>query len=75
MRFCIVADVVARRGSQRTAQDLLVGFDPVAAYVARLEARFADVAIICADYVAGREVAVKWKAKVRQSQAVSRFHL
>jgi hypothetical protein len=41
-----------------------VGFDPVSLLTRALETRFGEFAIVGADLVAGREVAIKWKPKV-----------
>lgn len=60
----LCAEVLARLGPERVRRDLLVGFDPVAAFLQRLEQRFGEAATFCADALGGAGVGVKWSAKV-----------
>lgn len=54
--------VLASRGHNAVRRELLVGFDPLPLYAARLQRRLGDLAVVCADFVGGRVVAVKWRA-------------
>ena len=52
--------MLAKRGAQSVARDLLVGFDPVAVLLRALEDRFGEAATFCADALGGSIVGVKW---------------
>jgi len=55
------ARVVATQPTQQLVPELLVGFDPVSAYVQHLEERFGHLAVFCADAAGGfPAVGVKW---------------
>ncbi len=55
------SSVVASQPTAQLVPELLVGFDPVAHYVALLEERFGHLAVFCADAVGGfPAVGVKW---------------
>ena len=65
--FCwlwLSTEVLRKRGPERVAKDLLVGFDPVSIYLAGLQRRFDGVATFCADILGGPLVGVKWSAQV-----------
>ncbi|KAL6767157.1 hypothetical protein ACKKBG_A38825 [Auxenochlorella protothecoides x Auxenochlorella symbiontica] len=62
--------VVARRGAAAVRRELLVGFDPVAAFVRRLQARLDPVAVVLADLTPGAGVVgLKWRAPALQAAA------
>lgn len=42
-------------------RQLLVGFDPLPLYTRLLQRRLGDLAVVCADWVGGRQVALKWR--------------
>lgn len=42
-------------------KQLLVGFDPLPTYTRLLQRRLGDLAVVCADWVGGRHVALKWR--------------
>jgi len=56
--------VLRKRGPERVARDLLVGFDPLSIYLAGLERRFDGVATFCADALGGPLIGVKWGLQV-----------
>ena len=57
------ARVLATQATASLVPELLVGFDPVARYVALLEERFGHLAVFCADAAGGYPaVGVKWLA-------------
>lgn len=58
--------MLIKRGPERVAKELLVGFDPVSMYVAGLERRFDGVATFCSDSLGGPLIGVKWTAQVSQ---------
>ncbi len=67
--FCLQAQAVLRgvpqsvlklQGPAAVRKELLVGFDPLLEFVARLQLRLGHLATFCTDYVGGRIVAVKW---------------
>jgi U3 small nucleolar RNA-associated protein 22 len=57
----IPRSVLKSRGSSAVRKELLVAFEPVSLFVDLLEQRFADVAVVCADYVGGDAVGLKLK--------------
>lgn len=59
------AEVLRKRGPERVARDLLVGFDPLSIYLAGLERRFDGVATFCADALGGPLIGVKWGLQVK----------
>lgn len=60
------ADVVATMGREDIAKELLVGFDPIALFIEKLEHRFGHLGWFFADYNGGEVIAVKWNPKVHQ---------
>ena len=66
--------MLGRLGPDRVRKDLLVGFDPVAAFLERLEQRFGAAATFCADGLGGAGIAVKWLPKVRTGVHGPRMH-
>lgn len=56
--------MLRKRGPERVAKDLLVGFDPVSIYLAGLERRFDGIATFCADSLGGPLIGVKWNSQV-----------
>ncbi|PRW05744.1 nucleolar 6, partial [Chlorella sorokiniana] len=58
----IPADVLAARGHHLVRRQLLVGFDPLPLYTHLLQRRLGDLAVVCADWVGGRQVALKWRS-------------
>lgn len=55
------AGVLAARGHHLVRRQLLVGFDPLPLYTCLLQRRLGDLAVVCADWVGGRQVALKWR--------------
>ena len=42
-------------------RELLVGFDPLPPFAAAAQQRLGDLAVVCADFVGGGVVALKWR--------------
>lgn len=53
--------MLAARGHHLVRRQLLVGFDPLPLYTRLLQRRLGDLAVVCTDWVGGRQVALKWR--------------
>ena len=59
------AGVLVRGGLQAARAQLLVGFDPAALYLGRLEQRFGHLGTFCAGLLGSCAIAVRWRPEVR----------
>ena len=59
------AGVLIQGGLQAARSQLLVGFDPVALYLASLQQRFGHLGLFCAGIQGSCTIAIRWLPKVR----------
>ena len=55
---------MAKRKQSTLNRDLLLGFKPVELFVESIEQRYGNVTTVCADFLGGSLIGIKWRSSV-----------